>query len=152
MLRWPHHAGPAYIVSKLSAANPAAMVRQTRRSDSGVVAGRRRRLLLCGLDSGGGTGRKIRSGIEHQKAIRRGSGCRRRRGSGSSSRIRCWRRRRRCGAFVRALCLCQPLLMTTCFLNTTPLPFPQIAGIVVLIVVLGSSALNKKQSCKFLNI
>ena len=75
------------------------------------------------------------------------AGCRRRR-----RRIRGGMRRTRCGAFVRvlrALLLCQLLLMTTCVLNTTPLPPPQIAGI----GVLGLSALKKRQRCKlFLNI
>ena len=38
MQRWLHHAGPAYIVNKLFAANPAAMARQTRRSRRGKAA------------------------------------------------------------------------------------------------------------------
>ena len=38
MLRKPHHAGPAYIVNKLSAANPAAMASPTLRSSLGKAA------------------------------------------------------------------------------------------------------------------
>ena len=82
-----------------------------------VVSSRRRR-LLHGLDRGGG--RKIRWGIEHQKAIRKGTRRRRwkRRILGGRRHPRCcrqerqqglWRRRRGMvdGAFVRALRLCQ---------------------------------------------